>query len=229
MWDFIMESILKFAAMFIDVKKNKYFVSKNDENSILNEYTEHIHQLWIIILKSKNTLCAETITYSFKYKKKKNVLDIRIKIYGIKNNINKHKLFFIGAPHNIRDPELKLSGVGIPLTITPQGSFVALTFDFTNFNTKGKDIEINFKYTAINKNHRAYLYFIPKNYLKQVNTIKIKHGNKGVSMFLCNGNSGFDSPVSLEPKTRNIVLDTHQNPNYVDSIFFIKNFKDTEL
>lgn len=197
--------------------------SGNNGNDPLKKSTKHVYPLSTII---NSSLRAETITYSFNYKQKKNILDITVKIDGIKNNINKYELFLIDLPHNIINPTIKISNIDVHPTITSNGAFSVLNFNFTNFKTKGENILINWRCIIKNKKHRANLYFLPKNYLKQVNTIKIEYKQKAVLMFQCYGNNRFGNPVSLNSKGHYIVLDAQQNPNYIDSAFFIRNYKE---
>lgn len=173
--------------------------------------------------KIPNNISASVISFSYSIDEQ-NFLKTTIDIDGIKNKINTYFVHVLGNGENVK-VVLESNNICItPSSTNSNNNFTVYSFYLNKQNASHLKVCITDKMK--NADQDVNLYFIPMNYLKNVDIIKINSNNKHIKYYRANDNQDYEDAVILEGKD-SIVLKNSNDKNYVKSIFYVPNYKRT--
>lgn len=167
--------------------------------------------------KNRNNVYADIITYSYKKLSEKNELEILVDIDGISNYNNIFTVSLLDKNENTNISVICNKNSIDPYSIKRENNYTEYFFNLPNLqrNLKIKIVQ------QISANKNSNLYFIPNNYVNEVNNIKIKTGKKVIGYYKIEGRK-YSSQFTLDVKNGKIQLNGRE---HIKSIFIIKDYK----
>lgn len=206
----------------------KNFFGRNSKNE--NAYATLIaktRRLYSLVnelrRKIPNNISASVISFSYSIDEQ-NFLKTTIDIDGIKNKINTYFVHVLGNGESVKVVLVSNNICITPSSINSNNNFTVYSFNLNKQNTSHLKVCITDKMK--NADQDVNLYFIPMNYLKNVDIIKINSNNRQIKYYRANDNQDYEDAVILEGKD-SIVLKSSNDKNYVKSIFYVPNYKRT--
>lgn len=205
----------------ISTYKEKFF--SNDLGPLFKQ-TKFVYSLTNRIRENNlNNITASSISYS--YKIEEDELHIIIDIDEISKKISKYKIYQLG---NEKNTEIKIEYGNYTISnpsISKDNEFTVFDFDLPNVFFSNLKVCITQKIK--NLNQKSNLYFIPRNYLKNVKFIKIYHNSKPVKCYRVLPNNNYENVVTLDysKDEEYVCLNNKNDPSYVNSVFFISDYK----
>ncbi len=207
--------------IFLKEKKNNRNKGYLYESNPFSKKTKHMYPLTNKLRENNlNNITASSILYE--YKIDNGDLHITIDIKGITKKIDVYKIY-----QREGNAEIKLEYgnyiIKDPST-NKDGDFTVFSFNFPNVHFE--NLKIFIKQRINNFNQISDLYFIPRNYLKNVDFIKIYNNSKTVKCFRALPNNQYEDVVSIDGSDNGYVfLNNKLDGNYVNSAFFIHDYK----
>lgn len=208
--------------MFINETVNFFRKKKPlNDNNPLSLKTKLVYQLAIKVRKNNfNNITADQISFSYKIENGKSNITIDIK--GIRNKINEYRIYQLGSERN-REIKLQYGNFTISdSSIDKDGELTVFNFDLPNIYFE--NLKVCICEEIKNVNQKCNLYFIPRNYLKNVNLIKIYHNSKQVRYYRALSNNQYENIVCIETQEEPACFDNQSDPNYVNSAYFISDY-----
>lgn len=216
-----------FSFSFHDIILKIFFSSKrqnheSSEENILFKKTNIVSRLVSKIKEENiNDIYACSLSYSYIIDEN-NLLNIVIKINGINDKMDDYIIYQLGNNDEI-DIKLEFGNTILnPTIIEKDNDFTVFHFKLRNQNPH--NLKITIKQKIRNMKQNADLFFVPRNYLRNVDKIKIY--GKVKCYLACNENE-YDNNIITFDETNPTLLMSKNNKNYVDSVFFIPDYKRT--